>query len=61
MAVGHSLCGSAAGGSFDSRSARGIETMEILIVDKAFDLPKPGTPETEPQDIVAPDITRPTE
>jgi hypothetical protein len=38
----------------------GVKTMEALLKRKAFDLPKPGTPEVEPEDIEAPDITRPT-
>ena len=37
----------------------GVKTMEALLTRKAFDLPKPGTPEVEPEDIEAPDITRP--
>jgi hypothetical protein len=37
----------------------GVKTMEALLKRKAFDLPKPGTPEVEPEDIEAPDITRP--
>jgi hypothetical protein len=36
----------------------GVKTMEALLKRKAFDLPKPGTPEVEPEDIEAPDITR---
>lgn len=38
----------------------GIETMAILLKGKAFDLPKPGTPAVEPEDVYAPDITNPT-
>jgi hypothetical protein len=37
----------------------GVKTMEALLKQKAFDLPKPGTPEVEPEDIEAPDVTRP--
>jgi hypothetical protein len=37
----------------------GIKTMEALLKRKAFDVPKPGTPEVEPEDLEAPDITRP--
>jgi len=37
----------------------GVKTMEALLKRKAFDLPKPGTPEVEPEDIEAPDISRP--
>lgn len=37
----------------------GITTMEALLKRKAFDVPKPGTPEVEPEDLSAPDITRP--
>jgi hypothetical protein len=37
----------------------GVKTMEALLVRKAFVAPKPGTPEVEPEDIAAPDITRP--
>jgi hypothetical protein len=37
----------------------GVKTMEALLKRKAFELPKPGTPEVEPEDIEAPDITRP--
>ena len=37
----------------------GVKTMEALLKRKAFDLPAPGTPEVEPEDIEAPDITRP--
>ncbi len=37
----------------------GVKTMEALLKRKAFDVPKPGTPEVEPEDIEAPDITRP--
>jgi hypothetical protein len=38
----------------------GIDTMAALLVRKAFEVPKPGTPAVEPQDIEAPDITDPT-
>lgn len=34
--------------------------MAALLVRKAFDVPKPGTPAVEPQGIEAPDITNPT-
>ena len=37
----------------------GVRTMEALLKRKAFDLPQPGTPEVEPEDLEAPDITRP--
>jgi len=37
----------------------GVKTMEVLLKRKAFDLPSPGTSEVEPEDIEAPDITRP--
>ena len=37
----------------------GVKTMEALLKRKAFDIPKPGTPEVEPEDLEAPDITRP--
>jgi hypothetical protein len=37
----------------------GVKAMEALLTRKAFDLPKPGTPEVEPEDIDAPDITLP--
>ena len=37
----------------------GVKTMEALLKRKAFDPPKPGTPEVEPEDLEAPDITRP--
>ena len=37
----------------------GVKTMEALLKRKAFDLPQPGTPQVEPEDIEAPDITRP--
>lgn len=37
----------------------GAKTMEALLKRKAFDLPAPGAPEAEPEDIEAPDITRP--
>jgi hypothetical protein len=38
----------------------GKRTMEALLTRKAFELPKPGTPEVELEDIEAPDITLPT-
>jgi hypothetical protein len=38
----------------------GIDTMAALLVRKAFEVPKPGTPAVEPEDIEAPDITNPT-
>ncbi len=38
----------------------GIDTMGSLLVRKAFDMPKPGTPVVEPEDLEAPDITNPT-
>lgn len=38
----------------------GIDTMGALLVRKAFDIPKPGTPAVEPEDLEAPDITNPT-
>jgi hypothetical protein len=38
----------------------GIKAMEALLKRKAFDIPKPGIPEVEPEDTEAPDITRPT-
>ena len=37
----------------------GVKAMEALLKRKAFDIPKPGIPEVEPEDIEAPDITRP--
>jgi hypothetical protein len=37
----------------------GVATMAALLKRKAFDLPPPGTPAVEPEDIEAPDITRP--
>jgi hypothetical protein len=37
----------------------GVKAMEALLKRKAFDIPKPGTPEVEPEDLEAPDITRP--
>ncbi|MGZ5908763.1 MAG: hypothetical protein ACXWLB_02740 [Reyranella sp.] len=37
----------------------GVKTMEALLKRKAFDVPTPGTPEVEPEDIEAPDISRP--
>jgi len=37
----------------------GVKTMEALLKRKAFDPPKPGTPEVEPEDLEAPDITNP--
>lgn len=38
----------------------GIDTMAALLKRKAFDVPKPGTPAVEPEDIEGPDITNPT-
>ena len=38
----------------------GIDTLAVLLKNKAFDLPKPGTPAIEPEDTEAPDITNPT-
>jgi hypothetical protein len=38
----------------------GIDTMGALLVRKAFELPTPGTPVVEPEDLEAPDITNPT-
>ncbi|MBV8189000.1 MAG: hypothetical protein JO339_17295 [Alphaproteobacteria bacterium] len=38
----------------------GIDTMAVLLVNKAFDVPKPGTPAVEPEDVESPDITDPT-
>jgi hypothetical protein len=38
----------------------GIDTMAALLGRKAFEVPKPGTPAVEPEDIEAPDITNPT-
>jgi hypothetical protein len=35
----------------------GIDAMDVLLVHKAFVVPKPGTPAIEPEDIEAPDIT----
>ena len=40
---------------------QGIDTMAALLKRKAFDVPKPGTPAIEPEDIEAPDITNPTQ
>lgn len=37
----------------------GIDTMGALLVRKAFEIPKPGVPVVEPEDIEAPDITNP--
>ena len=37
----------------------GIDTMGALLGRKAFEVPKPGTPALEPEDIEAPDITNP--
>ena len=42
-----------------SHTRTGVKAMEALLKRKAFDIPKPGTPEVEPEDIEAPDITRP--
>lgn len=38
----------------------GIDTMAGLLIRKAFEIPKPGAPAVEPEDIEAPDITNPT-
>ena len=38
----------------------GIDTMAALLKRKAFDVPAPGTPAIEPEDVEAPDITNPT-
>lgn len=38
----------------------GIDTMDTLIVGKAFDVPRHLAPVHEPEDIEAPDITNPT-
>ena len=40
-------------------NATGIDTMAALLVRKAFVVPTPNTPALEPQDIEAPDITKP--
>jgi hypothetical protein len=40
---------------------QGIDSMAALLKRKAFDVPKPGTPAIEPQDLEAPDITNPTQ
>lgn len=40
---------------------QGIDTMATLLKRKAFDVPKPGAPAIEPEDIEAPDITNPTQ
>jgi hypothetical protein len=39
---------------------QGIDIMAVLLVGKAFDVPKPGMTVVEPEDIEAPDITNPT-
>lgn len=39
-----------------TRYHTGIGTMAALLKRKAFDVPKPGTPAVEPEDIEAPDI-----
>jgi hypothetical protein len=39
---------------------QGIDTMAALLKRKAFDVPKPGAPALEPEDLEAPDITNPT-
>jgi hypothetical protein len=39
---------------------QGIDTMAALLKRKAFDVPKPGAPAIEPEDLEAPDITNPT-
>ena len=38
----------------------GIDAMARLVVLKAFECPKAGTPALEPEDVEAPDITNPT-
>lgn len=40
---------------------QGIDTMAALLKRKAFDIPKPGAPALEPEDLEAPDITNPTQ
>ena len=40
---------------------QGIDTMAALLKRKAFDIPKPGAPAIEPEDLEAPDITNPTQ
>ena len=40
---------------------QGIDTMAGLLKRKAFDVPKPGAPAIEPEDLEAPDITNPTQ
>jgi hypothetical protein len=40
---------------------QGIDTMAALLKRKAFDVPKPGAPALEPEDLEAPDITNPTQ
>jgi hypothetical protein len=40
---------------------QGIDTMAALLKRKAFDVPKPGAPALEPEDLDAPDITNPTQ
>ena len=39
----------------------GIDRMASLLKRKAFDIPKPGTPVMEPEDMEVPDITNPTQ
>lgn len=39
----------------------GIDRMAALLNRKAFDIPKPGTPVIEPEDMEVPDITNPTQ
>jgi hypothetical protein len=38
----------------------GIDSMAALLVRKAFEVPQPGKPVIEPEDLEAPDITNPT-
>lgn len=40
---------------------QGIDTMAALLKRKAFDVPKPGAPALEPEDLEAPNITNPTQ
>jgi hypothetical protein len=37
----------------------GIDTMGALLVRKAFDIPKPGAPVVDPEDLEARDVTHP--
>lgn len=39
----------------------GIDRIAVLLRRKAFDIPKPGTPVIEPEDMEVPDITNPTQ